>query len=897
MKNNKDSPPRISKLGGTLLTILMVIAFLVPHPTQAAWYHNSGTENLASLWCSVKAFFGGGCDTDVVEDTLPEPSVPAAEKESTNLRDPDTVPDDGRTRTDTVVNTAPPNTVTYVTNEYITNPTTIIRETVAQSGGRSFASAAPTTSFVPRTLFDIQTTATHNSITDAASGITDSIAEGITTARLTVSGNTTLSGTLTGATTTLSKLTVSNGTTLNSSLTLAALSGGFLTTDQNGLVSTTTIGAASVTADSLDFAQFTDAMTVDSTTTFDLDTNAADLNFDSGTFFIDSSTNRVGVGTTSPSAKLDVWGNLNVGTSSTPTLFADTATGNVGIGTASPNNLLHIYSGSTGTFEIEGNTDNAQLILNSGTDGSGTEGDYIFFQSNSNDEWYLGKDTEDDFAIFDYARGSIVFEIKDNGHMLLMQDGGNVGIGETAPGSKLSVSGGGSFGSGYDTTAAPTNGLIIEGNVGIGTTGPGADLHVRDTSEDGSPTDTPGSWLSAIFERTWSVSSGAGIAIQGSSKATDGAGIIALGNADDWDNVILRGGNDSFNINFGSTASGQGKVTVLNTGNVGIGETAPGSKLSVSGGGSFGASYDTTAAPTNGLIVEGNVGVGTVSPGQALDVVGNINVNSGISVGLTSNAALQFTSLNVFNYLFSGAQRVQVGSSFVTVNSSGSYRWSSDANANTADTYLKRTDTSTITLSSDGSSGTANLNVLGNVGIGTTSPSAKLTIAGGDSGDLLLTNGADLQFTDSLGVAQNILTLHSDNNLYLDGRFNNGTGDIVIRTNQNSERMRITNSGNVGIGTTSPGALLDMYKSSPSAQEVLFRIGTSDDGSRFSVDEDGDIASDGALFIDANSGATNSRIGGRLTVGGTGATETLEQMQQTRPQLYFLIKMEVTTGR
>src|SRR3989344_4404707 len=50
------------------------------------------------------------------------------------------------------------------------------------------------------------------------------------------------------------------------------------------------------------------------------------------------------------------------------------------------------------------------------------------------------------------------------GFLLLQTNGGtgNVGIGETAPGSMLSVSGGGSFGSGYDTTAAPTGGLIIE---------------------------------------------------------------------------------------------------------------------------------------------------------------------------------------------------------------------------------------------------------------------------------------------------------------------------------------------------------------------------------------------------------------------------------------------------
>jgi hypothetical protein len=52
----------------------------------------------------------------------------------------------------------------------------------------------------------------------------------------------------------------------------------------------------------------------------------------------------VGIGTTSPSQKLDVWGNLQVGTSSTPTLFVNTATGNVGIGTTGPAATLDVNS-------------------------------------------------------------------------------------------------------------------------------------------------------------------------------------------------------------------------------------------------------------------------------------------------------------------------------------------------------------------------------------------------------------------------------------------------------------------------------------------------------------------------------------------------------------------------
>ena len=86
----------------------------------------------------------------------------------------------------------------------------------------------------------------------------------------------------------------------------------------------------------------------------------------------------VGIGTTSPVAKLDVWGNLNVGTSSTPTLFVNTATGNVGIGTASPgyslsvagnSNLVgNIYIGNQSVQPILSSPGNNRLLVNGYTD-------------------------------------------------------------------------------------------------------------------------------------------------------------------------------------------------------------------------------------------------------------------------------------------------------------------------------------------------------------------------------------------------------------------------------------------------------------------------------------------------------------------------------------------------
>ncbi len=105
---------------------------------------------------------------------------------------------------------------------------------------------------------------------------------------------------------TASELSVTGTTTLQ-----GALVDGFASEGTSGevLMSTGTttkwgaIGSAAVTDDSLDFADFKDALTLDATTTIAM---PYPLNFDSGTLYIDSSNNRVGVGTTSPASNLHI---------------------------------------------------------------------------------------------------------------------------------------------------------------------------------------------------------------------------------------------------------------------------------------------------------------------------------------------------------------------------------------------------------------------------------------------------------------------------------------------------------------------------------------------------------------------------------------------------------------
>lgn len=86
--------------------------------------------------------------------------------------------------------------------------------------------------------------------------------------------------------------------------------GQILATSFNGDGSALSNVVATVVADSLDFQDFKDAMSLDATTTINL--NGADLNFNGGLLMLDDSTQNVGIGDTSPDLKLDVSSNASV---------------------------------------------------------------------------------------------------------------------------------------------------------------------------------------------------------------------------------------------------------------------------------------------------------------------------------------------------------------------------------------------------------------------------------------------------------------------------------------------------------------------------------------------------------------------------------------------------------
>jgi|GEM_PF-1900217 len=469
----------------------------------------------------------------------------------------------------------------------------------------------------------------------------------------------------------------------------------------------------------------------------------------------------------------------------------DAGVGNVGVGTTNPLTKLQISSGNSSLP----NTSAFSVVKNE-------EGYGLFVGVETNGNSWLQSGTRDNTIKYNLTLQS------QGGDTILNPSAGNVGVGTTLPVAKLDVRGQivGGFG------AIATVGTLDWNHLSNSRPGSGYTLLLGNATN--GPNSTSNYYHPFNFE--YASKDGSGNITQLAFPYGDATSVNG--------GIYMRG-------RYSSTWSPWRKiVSEGNNGNVGIGTTAPNDVFSIgtAGGAAAPAGSDRTGHNNASTYLSSdNYALANYGVVKTLIASATSSLPAGVNFwGGTKNG-------NIWNG-DAGAGNVGIGTTnpFSTLNVKTATdkelvvreaaQWGGLATAVGVQS-INTAHNAYIPFSIESSLLTLNVASGGNVGIGTTAPGSKLGIAGIGVANTPLTliqgfNNIAYSAGNGLGAARLELG-HGISHGYIEGgsvsETDSSSGYLSFGTrrpvNSVLEAMRISSSGNIGIGTTNPATKLAIY--------------------------------------------------------------------------------------
>ncbi|MEW5847149.1 MAG: hypothetical protein AB1777_12910, partial [Bacteroidota bacterium] len=355
-----------------------------------------------------------------------------------------------------------------------------------------------------------------------------------------------------------------------------------------------------------------------------------------------------------------------------------------------------------------------------------------------------------------------------------------------------------------------TKHIFQAGNIGIGTTSPGAKLDVNGSSNLGGDVTISASNASLYMQT--SVAPGIGIDVM-RFKSYD----FIFGRDGGWylNDTVLVSGNSNIRIMTNPTSgiiqfgksSGDGNyylatewMRIANSGNVGIGTTSPSKKLDVIGDG---INLENTSSNATGIIWKNGI-----SFLHNYSATGHDGYNT-------------FLGLNAGNFTMTGVETYDA--SYNTAVGTYALNSNTDGNSNTA------LGAEALRYNTNGYSNTA----LGYIALKNTTSGYRNTAVGSyallnnivGSNNIALGRSAGLNSTGSnnvfLGAYAGDNLTAGDNNIIIGANLDFASSNASNQLNIGGVIFGNLSSGNIGIGTTSPGAKLAVVPSSSS--DVVFQ--------------------------------------------------------------------------